>query len=153
MDEYFDKIENEINLDEVDYERADMKKVWSADTNNLTEEEIGEYLRTARIFWEYRNLNIENELCADFFNDLDDYIKENKIHFFNKGSMIREKTEALKKFLKMGVHLNTHFDEMALKILHICQYKQKVALLFLFKGINPYVEGNKMLIINYIEFF
>jgi hypothetical protein len=141
MEEYYDKIENEMNLDEVDYERSDLKKVWSAEKNPLSEEELRKYLNTARIFWEYRNLNIENELCADFFIDLDDYIKENKIHYLSKGSLIREKVEGLKKFLKMGINLNTHFDEMAMKILHICRYKTKIALLFLFKGINPYIEG------------
>jgi hypothetical protein len=142
MDEYYDKIENEINLDEVDYERHEMKKVWSCEDNPFNDEQLDNYLNTARIFWDYRNLNIENELCADFFTDLEEYIKDNKINFFNKGHIISNKVELLKKFLKRGVNLTTHFDEMALKILHICQYKQKVALLFLLKGFNPFIEGN-----------
>ncbi len=147
MEEYYDKIENEMNLDEIDYERNDLKKVWSAENNQLSEEDFKKYLCTARIFWEYRNINIENELCADFFIDLDDYLKDNKINCFNKSILIREKVESLKNFLKMGINLNTHFDEMAMKILHICKYKTKVALLLLFKGINPYIEGklNKLL--------
>jgi hypothetical protein len=141
MDEYYDRIENEINFDEEEYERHDMKKVWSVRDNTLSDRELTEYLNTARIFWNYRNLNVENELSADFFDDLNIFLTENKMYCSNKGQLIQNKVILLKKFLKNGINFNCHFDEMAMKILHICKYKTKIALMFLYKQINPFIEG------------
>jgi len=114
---------------------------------------IEEYLRKARIFWTYRNLNIENELCADFFVDLEVYLKENQICMNNRGEIINNKINFLKNFLKNGIHLNCSFDEMALKILHISNYKPKIALLFLFKGWNPFIEEVEESFKNDVTFF
>ena len=74
-------------------------------------------------------------------------MRENKNCVYDKGHIIKNKIDSLKSFLKNGIHLNCHFDEMALKILHISKYKQKVSLLFLLKGYNPFIEGN------FIEFY
>jgi hypothetical protein len=150
MEEYYDRIENDINFEEVDYERADMRKVFSGRETSLSEIEIQQYLNKARIFWNYRNLNVENELCADFFEDLNTFFKENKISFNSQAQILNNKINFLKTFLKNGIHLNCHFDEMALKILHICKYKTKIALFFLFKQINPFIEG-KIIIIIFLE--
>jgi hypothetical protein len=141
MEEFYDKIENKINVEDYDYERKDMRKVWSRDDNPLNEFEMEEYIKTARMFWNYRNLNIENELCSDFFSDLEEHLKENRSRLFNKLSLISHKVELLKKFLKRGITLCNHFDEIALKILHICKYKRRLALLFIYKNVNPYIEG------------
>jgi len=141
MEEYYDRIENLINFEEEEYERKDMKKVWSIKDNPLEENELNDYLLKARIFWNYRNLNVENELSADFFDDLNIFLNENKTFLSNKGQLIQNKIVSLKKFLKNGINFNCHFDEMALKILHICKYKPKIALMFLYKQINPFIEG------------
>ncbi len=107
----------------------------------MSNNEIDEYLYKARIFWTYRNLNIENELCADFYEHLQKLTKENKSFIFNKEQVVQDKIDFLNNFLKNGIHLNCHFDEMALKILHISNYNIKIALLFLLKGMNPFIEG------------
>lgn len=141
MDEYYDKIENKVNEDDVEYERNELKKIWSNDQNPLSEKKIEEFLNVSRMFWNYNNLNIENELCSDFFNDLEEFIKDKKLNLMNKRKNINFKIESLKLFLKKGINLSTHCDEISLKILHICNYKVKVALLFLLKGFNPFIEG------------
>ncbi len=144
MEEFYDKIENKMNVEEYDYERREMKKVWSPDDNPLDETELEEYIKMARMFWNYRNLNIENELCSDFFADLEEHLRDNRSRLLSKLSLIGHKVELLKKFLKRGITLSNHFDEIALKILHICKYKRKLALLFIYKNLNPYIEGNSI---------
>ncbi len=141
MEEYYDRIENFINFEDEEYERQDMKKVWSVKENPLDDINLRNYLNTARIFWNYRNIYVENELSADFFEDLNTFLNENKIYYSNKGQVIQSKITLLKKFLKNGINFNCHFDEIALKILHICKYKTKIALMFLYKQINPFIEG------------
>ena len=142
MNEYYNKIENELNLDDFDNERKNTRKVWSNSKNPLSNEEIEIYLKTAKIFWDYRNLNIENELNNDFQDEIILYINENKTINNSKRNTIESKLIELKKFVEKGVNLNCHFDEMALKILHISKYKIKMALFFLYKSINPFIEGN-----------
>jgi hypothetical protein len=147
MNEFYDNIENNINFDEVDYERSDLKKVYSADkVKNI---DIDSYLRTARIFWNYRNLNIENELCADFFDELERFKQLNKAYMVDNKISLDEKVLYLKKFVRNGITLDNYFDEMALKVLHLTGYKKSVALYFLFKGLNPFIEGKD--VITYIE--
>ena len=134
-------IENEVNEDEIDYERHDMKKVWSNIENPFSEKEIDQYLKNARLFWNYRNIGLEQELFSIYFNELKTYLKENKELFIKKAKIVQEKIDDLKYYLNQGIHLNNHFDEMALKILYICKFKQKVALIFIYKGFNPFIEG------------
>jgi hypothetical protein len=142
MEEYYDRIENKINFEEIDYERGDMKKMWSCTENLLSDFEIEQYLRNARMFWRYSNLHVDHELCDDFFDDLNTFLKNNKVCAYNKKTQIEHNLIFLKKFMLRSSNLNGQFDEMALKILHICRYNIKIALLFLFKGMNPFVEGN-----------
>jgi hypothetical protein len=140
MEEYYEKLENDINLDEIDHERQDMKKVWSMSNAGLVD--VEKYLKTARIFWNYRNLNIENELSGDFFDDLSRYFERNRQFAYENKFYLENEVRALKQFLNFGIHLNSHFDEMAMKILHICKYKKNLALYFLYKNMNPFLEGN-----------
>jgi hypothetical protein len=152
MSEYYNRIENEINFDEDEYERSELTKVWSR-INPLSKKEIDEYLSRARIFWDYRNIYCENELSADFFDDLSIFMNENKLFQSNKGQLIQEKISTLKIFLKNGIHFNCYFDEIALKILHICNYKTKIALLFLSRKTNPFIEGKIKIILECEEAF
>ncbi len=46
----------------------------------------------------------------------------------------------LKELIKRGINLNSHYDEMSLRVLHLCKYKTNIALLFLYKGLNPFIE-------------
>ncbi len=139
MEEYYEKIENDVNLDEIDHERQDMKKVYSGIESISVDVEA--YLRTARMFWNYRNLNVENELCGDFFDDLSIIFERNKQFAIENKFFLESQIRSLKLFLNFGIHLNSHFDEMALKILHICKYKKNIALYFLYKRMNPFLEG------------
>ena len=76
--EYTDKYEKQINFDEEEYERSQLKQVWSVSKNPFSKEEIDKYLRTARLFWNYRNLNLENELCADYYEECEKIMKKKK---------------------------------------------------------------------------
>jgi len=141
MQEYYYKIENEINLDEVVYERKNIRRVWSCSKNPLTQEELNNYLNIAKIFWNYRNLNIENELNTDFQDDIIKYINNNKSISNSKKNLVENKLNEIRKFLERGINLNCHFDEMALKILYIAKYNVDLALFFLYKNFNPFIEG------------
>ena len=103
------------------------------------QEEINEYVKTARLFWTYRNMFLENELCADFFEECDRLMKGKKMSDKLK-ERIHQLIDELKGLVRRGVDLNCHYDEMALKMLHMCGYKTKVALLFLYKQLNPFIE-------------
>ena len=139
MYEFTDKYENKLNFDEEEYERGQLKQVWSSIQNPLSEEEINEYVKTARLFWTYRNMFLENELCADFFEECDKLMKGKKMSDKLK-ERIHQLIDELKGLVRRGVDLNCHYDEMALKMLHMCGYKTKVALLFLYKQLNPFIE-------------
>jgi hypothetical protein len=139
MSEYYDTIENQINFDEIDYERADMKKVFSFDKGKNID--IENYLRLGRIFWEYKNINIEDELCSEFYEELEQFKQMNRGYMSINKSLLEEKLKFLKRFVQNGITLDKHFEEMALKILHLSGYKKNIALYFLFKGLNPFLEG------------
>jgi hypothetical protein len=138
--EYYDNIENNINCDEVDFERSDVKQVFSSEKSKAVDTES--YLRIARIFWNYRNLTIDTELCEDFFEELERFKLLNKAYMIENQDLLEEKVSFLKKFVQNGITLVNYFDEMALKILHLSGYKKSVALYFLYKGLNPFIEGN-----------
>jgi len=125
-------------------------------SNKLSIEEIDKFIRNARFFWNYKNLNVENETSGNFFEFLDDFKKYNqsylKLSNYHK-NQIEKKVEQLRKFISFGVNLDSHFEEMALKILHICKYKPNIALLFFFKGINPFVDEEAENFKSNIEFF
>jgi len=127
---------------EEDYERQSLRMVYNS-SNKLNSETIDNYLKDARFFWNYRNLNIENETSGNFFHFLEDFKRFNqsylKLSIYHK-NQIEKKIEQLKKFITFGISLDSHFEEMALKILHISKYKTKIALFFLFKGINPFLD-------------
>lgn len=138
MYEFTDRYENQINFEDDEYERKQLKQVWSC-SNPLSPEEISSYVKTARLFWNYRNMFLENELCSDFFEECERLMKGKKMSEKLKERIHKLMTE-LKGLVRRGVDLNCHYDEMALKMLHICKYKVKVALLFLYKQLNPFVE-------------
>ena len=137
--EFTDKYENKINFDEDEYERNDLKQVWSVLKNPFKKHEIDQYLNTARLFWNYRNMFLENELCADFFEECENIMKKKKISEKLKNKIHQLMIE-LKELVRRGIDLNCHFDEMCLKMLHLCGYKMNVALLFLYKQFNPFIE-------------
>ena len=137
--EFTDKYENKINFDEEEYERNDLKQVWSVLKNPFKKEEIDKYLNTAKLFWNYRNMFLENELCADFFEECENIMKKKKISEKLKNK-IHQLMRELKELVRRGIDLNCHFDEMCLKMLHLCNYKMNVALLFLYKQFNPFIE-------------
>ena len=137
--EYTDKYEKQINFDEEEYERNQLKQVWSVSKNPFSKEEIDKYLRTARLFWNYRNLNLENELCADYYEECEKIMKKKNISDKLKGKIIKLMKE-LKELVRRGIDLNCHYDEMSLKMLYLCNYKMKVALFFLYKQLNPFIE-------------
>ncbi len=139
MYEFTDKYENKINFEEEEYERNDLVQVWSVEKNPLTEEELNNYINTARLFWNYRNIHIEEDLCADFFQECEQKMKNEKIVQKLK-TKISKLIKELKELIKRGINLNSHYDEMSLRILHLCKYKTNVALLFLYKGLNPFIE-------------
>lgn len=139
MYEFTNRYENQINFDDEEYERNQLKQVWSCSMNPLSQSEINSYIRTARLFWNYRNMFIENDLCGDFFEECEKLMKGKKMSEKRKERINKLKKE-LKELLRRGVDLNCHYDEMALKMLHICKYKTKVALLFLYKQLNPFIE-------------
>ena len=138
MYEFTDKYENKINFEEEEYERNDLVQVWSVEQNPLTKEELNDYIKTARIFWNYRNIHIEEDLCADFFQECEQKMKNKKILPKLKNK-ITKLIKELKELIKAGINLNSHYDEMSLRVLHLCKYKTNVALLFLYKGLNPFV--------------
>ena len=82
---------------------------------------------------------IEEELCKDFFEECEKIMKKKKMSDKFKGK-INQLMKELKQLVRRGVDLNCHFDEMSLKILHLCGYKMKVALFFLLKQLNPFIE-------------
>jgi len=137
--EYTDKYENKINFDEEEYERKDLIQVWSMEKNPLSDGELNNYIKTARLFWNYRNSHIEEDLCSDFFEECDQKMKSKKILPKLK-SKITNLIRELKELIKRGIDLNSHYDEMSLRILHLCKYKTNIALLFLYKGLNPFIE-------------
>ena len=139
MYEFTDKYENKINFEEEEYERNDLIQVWSKEKNPLTEEELNSYIKTARLFWNYRNIHIEEDLCTDFFQECEQKMKNKKISQKLKNK-ISKLIKELKELIKTGINLNSHYDEMSLRILHLCKYKTNVALVFLYKGLNPFVE-------------
>ena len=139
MYEFTDKYENKINFDEEEYERNDLIQVWSKENNPLTEEELNKYIETAKIFWNYRNVHIEEDLCADFFQECESKMKSKKIVPKLKNKIMKLIKE-LKELIKRGINLNSHYDEMSLRVLHLCKYKTNIALLFLYKGLNPFIE-------------
>ncbi len=53
---------------------------------------------------------------------------------------INKLMKELKELIRRGVDLNCHYDEICLKILFLCNFKMKVALLFLYKQLNPFIE-------------
>ncbi len=139
MYEFTDKYENKINFEEEEYERNDLIQVWSKERNPLSEEELNNYIKTAKLFWNYRNIHIEEDLCTDFFLECDQKMKNKKISLKLKNK-INKLIKELKELIKRGINLNSHYDEMSLRILHLCKYKTNVALLLLYKGLNPFVE-------------
>jgi hypothetical protein len=139
MYEFTDKYENKINFEEEEYERNDLIQVWSKERNPLSEEELNNYIKTAKMFWNYRNIHIEEDLCTDFFQECEQKMKNKKISLKLKNK-ITKLIKELKELIKTGINLNSHYDEMSLRILHLCKYKTNVALLFLYKGLNPFVE-------------
>ena len=139
MYEFTDKYENKINFEEEEYERNDLVQVWSMEKNPLSEEELNNYINTARLFWNYRNIHIEEDLCADFFQECEQKMKNKKILPKLKNK-ITKLIKELKELIKRGINLNSHYDEMSLRVLHLCKYKTNVALLFLYKGLNPFIE-------------
>ena len=139
MYEFTEKYENKINFDEEEYERNDLIQVWSKENNPLSEDELNNYLNTARMFWNYSNVHIEEDLCADFFQECDSKMKGKKIGTKLKNKILKLIKE-LKELIKRGISLNSHYDEMSLRVLHLCKYKTNIALLFLYKGLNPFVE-------------
>ena len=139
MYEFTDKYENKINFDEEEYERNDLVQVWSVEKNPLSEEELNNYMNTAKLFWNYRNIHIEEDLCADFFQECEQKMKNKKILPKLKNK-ITKLIKELKELIKRGISLNSHYDEMSLRVLHLCKYKTNVALLFLYKGLNPFIE-------------
>ena len=139
MYEFTDKYENKINFEEEEYERNDLVQVWSDEKNPLSPEELNNYIYTARIFWNYRNIHIEEDLCADFFLECEQKMKNKKILPKLKNK-ITKLIKELKELIKRGISLNSHYDEMSLRVLHLCKYKTNVALLFLYKGLNPFIE-------------
>jgi hypothetical protein len=82
---------------------------------------------------------LENELCADFFEECENIMKKKKISEKLKNK-IHQLMRELKELVRRGIDLNCHFDEMCLKMLHLCNYKMNVALLFLYKQFNPFIE-------------
>ena len=139
MYEFIEKYENKINFDEEEYERNDLIQVWSKENNPLSEDELNKYLNTARMFWNYSNVHIEEDLCADFFQECESKMKGKKIGTKLKNKILKLIKE-LKELIKRGINLNSHYDEMSLRVLHLCKYKTNIALLFLYKGLNPFVE-------------
>ena len=139
MYEFTDKYENRINFEEEEYERNDLVQVWSMEKNPLSKEELNNYINTARLFWNYRNIHIEEDLCADFFQECEEKMKSKRIVPKLKNK-ITKLIKELKELIKRGINLNSHYDEMSLRVLHLCKYKTNVALLFLYKGLNPFIE-------------
>jgi hypothetical protein len=139
MYEFTDKYENKINFDEEEYERNDLIQVWSKEKNPLSEEDLNKYIETAKIFWNYRNVHIEEDLCSDFFHECETKMKNKKIVPKLKNKIMKLIKE-LKELIKRGISLNSHYDEMSLRVLHLCKYKTNIALLILYKGLNPFIE-------------
>lgn len=152
MYEFQERYTNQIAFDDDEYERNDLKQVYSCSDNPLSQEQINDYLKQARNFWSYRNMYLEDQLCADFFKECNNLMDKQKI-----ADKLKKKIERLMKELKnlvrRGVDLKCHYDEMALKMLHLCKYKQKVALFFLSKELNPFVEEVEEGFKNDVQFF
>lgn len=136
INSYF-KDEYDYDIDEC-YERGRPKKVFSGHASPLSKDTIDEYLRNAMFFWDYNNMTVEEELCSEFHQYIDDFCK--KIDDKEFLDQIEQKVKILRNFVSKGVHMNNHFEEMALKILHISKYSTKKALYFLFKKMNPFLE-------------
>lgn len=120
-----------------DEDNCPPRKVWDSE-NKLSDDELQQYLRDARFFWDYKKENLENELCTEFFEYFKDITKDNNDKDFIKLS--KDQINNLMGFVKFGKRLNNHFEEMAMKILHLTEYSTKKALYFLFKRMNPFVE-------------
>lgn len=139
IQEFYQKIHKNISQDITQYERNNMRKVWSC--NKLSNSEIEEYLNTCKLFWNYRNFLLESETCVEFYKMLKLFKRENLRLNNNQKNIIGLKVRNLKDFVNYGVSLNNHFEEMCLKILNICKYSIKKAVFFIYKNINPFIEG------------
>jgi hypothetical protein len=137
--DFKDRYENKINFDEEEYERNDLIQVWSVEKNPLSEEELNKYIEKAKLFWNYRNVHIEEDLCSDFFQECEQKMKTTKISTKLKNK-INKLIKELKELVEKGITLDSHYEEMSLRVLHLCKYKTNVALFFLFKGLNPFIE-------------
>lgn len=120
------------------FETTKPTKVYSAYSNPLSNNEIDQYLKDAFFFWDYENKTVETELCSEFYNYFNDYCQQIENYEFLQEADVKIKN--LKYLMKKGINLNNHFEEIALKILHLCKYSIKKALYFLYKKINPYLE-------------
>ena len=86
----------------------------------------------------YENKTIENDLCSEFYDYFNDYCQQiENLEFLEEAD---NKIKNLKFLINKGIKLDNHFEEMALKILHLCKYSVKKALFFIYKKINPYLE-------------
>ena len=106
--------------------------------NELSDEVINQYLKDAMFFWNYREYNLENSFCSDFMEYIHDIKKET--NDFETIKMIDNDISIIKSFIKNGLTMNNHFTEMALKILHLCNYSVKKAIYLIYKEINPFLE-------------
>lgn len=134
MDHYF---KNEDDIDETDI-CSGLRVVFTC-RNKLTEREIDIYLREAKLLWDYRDISIEGELWFDFYEYFEEFIKYKELDV-EQQQKVANKLNNLRSFVDRGINMENHFEEMALKILHICAYSTKKALFFIFKGINPFME-------------
>ena len=51
MYEFTNKYENKINFEEKEYKRNDLVQVWSVEKNPLSEEELNNYINTAKNYF------------------------------------------------------------------------------------------------------
>ncbi len=131
---YFKEKYEELVVDDED--NIPPKKIFTH--NQLSDSEIEEYLKTAKFFWDFRQENLENELCSEFFDYFDDLTKGNDDKEFKKATKLKK--DGLIQFIDFGKTMENHFQEMALKLLHITKYSTKKAIFILFKKLNPFLE-------------
>lgn len=136
---YFHKNnENEVKIVDA-FENSKPNKIFNGINCPLTPSQIDNYLKNAFFFWNYRNIDVENELCSEYYKYYDEYISkaDDDDEFLDQ---LEFKHLCVKNLVEYGICLNNHFEEMALKILHLTNYSIKKALFFLFRSINPYLE-------------
>ena len=114
------------------------KKIFSGHQCPLSKEAIDKFIRDAYFFWDHRNITIENDLCSEFYNYYDDYCK--KIDDEEVIKILKFKYKCVKSLVSMGVTMNNHFEEMALRILHLTGYSTKKAIFLIYSKINPFLE-------------